>query len=55
VPSATELQNNGIELGEMNMILLKKVEELTLHLIEKEKEISALESRVQLLENKRKH
>jgi len=34
VPSAKEMEANGVELGEMNMLLLKKIEELTLHLIE---------------------
>ncbi len=34
VPSAVEMKEEGIELAEMNMILLKKVEELTLHVIE---------------------
>ena len=33
VPSAKEIEKNGINLSEMNMLLLKKVEELTLHLI----------------------
>ena len=33
VPSASEMEENGIDLGVMNMLLLKKVEELTLHLI----------------------
>jgi hypothetical protein len=37
VPAAAELEKNGINLGEMNMTLLKKVEELTLYLIEKDK------------------
>jgi len=37
MPSAKEVAANGIELGEMNKLLLKKVEELTLHLIEKDK------------------
>lgn len=35
VPSAKEMEEKGINLSEMNMLLLKKVEELTLHLIEK--------------------
>ena len=39
VPSATVAEKEGIELGEMNKILLKKVEELTLHLIEKDKQL----------------
>ena len=34
VPSAEEMESNGIDLGVMNMLLLKKVEELTLYLIE---------------------
>jgi hypothetical protein len=42
VPSASEAEKNGIELGEMNKLLLKKIEELTLHLIEQGKEIKAL-------------
>ncbi|WP_410219701.1 hypothetical protein [Pedobacter sp.] len=42
VPSAAEAEKEGIELGEMNKILLKKIEELTLHLIELKKEVSEL-------------
>ncbi|MCR9252370.1 MAG: hypothetical protein NXI20_18240 [bacterium] len=43
IPSAAEVEeNNGIELGQMNAKLLEKIEELTLHLIEKDKEISEL-------------
>lgn len=37
VPNATEVGENGLSLGEMNRILLQKIEELTLHLIEKDK------------------
>lgn len=50
IPSATEIQKDGLDLATMNLLLLKKMEELTLHLIEKEKRIEALESRVQQLE-----
>ena len=38
VPSAKEMEANGVQLGEMNMLLLKKVEELTLYLIEQQRE-----------------
>lgn len=41
VPSAKEMEANGISLGEMNMLLLKKIEELTLHTIEQQKELEA--------------
>jgi hypothetical protein len=34
VPSATEIKQNGCNVGDMNMILLKKVEELTLYIID---------------------
>ena len=42
VPSAKEMKEKGINLSEMNMLLLKKVEELTLHLIKQESEITEL-------------
>ncbi len=44
VPSTEEAIQNGIELKEMNILLLKKVEELTLHLIEQNKRIEELEA-----------
>lgn len=37
IPSAAEVETGGIDLGEMNAKLLKKIEELTLHLIEQQK------------------
>ncbi|TKC04717.1 hypothetical protein FA048_18700 [Pedobacter polaris] len=37
MPSAKEAEANGVELGEMNKLLLKKVEELTLLLIDQNK------------------
>jgi len=39
VPSAAEVAKDGLALGEMNATLLKKVEELTLYLIEQNKQI----------------
>lgn len=50
VPSAKEMEATGLNLKEMNLLLLKKVEELTLHLIEKEKKMAALEDRIEQLE-----
>ncbi|KAA5532882.1 hypothetical protein [Paenimyroides baculatum] len=45
VPTTAEAIANGIELKEMNILLLKKVEELTLYSIELQKRIEALESK----------
>ncbi|WEA00542.1 hypothetical protein [Mucilaginibacter sp. SJ] len=42
IPSANEIAKDGQNLGEMNRLLLKKVEELTLYLIEKDKETREL-------------
>ncbi|MBR4838393.1 MAG: hypothetical protein IK004_08165 [Bacteroidales bacterium] len=42
VPSAAEVEKGGIELGEMNAVLLQKIEELTLYVIELEKKIEEL-------------
>ncbi|SEO61495.1 hypothetical protein [Mucilaginibacter sp. OK283] len=36
IPSAQQMEKDGVNLGEMNKLLLKKVEELTLYLIEEE-------------------
>lgn len=39
VPSAKEFERDGIAVGEMNKLLLKKIEELTLHVIEQNKQL----------------
>lgn len=46
VPSAQETHENGLLLGEMSNLLLEKIEELTLYIIEQHKRIEALESRI---------
>jgi hypothetical protein len=50
VPSAKEMEEKGINVGEMNMVLLKKIEELTLYLIELKSENAELSKRVTNLE-----
>lgn len=42
IPSAKEIGENGLELGKMEMKLLEKIEELTLHMIELKKEMDEL-------------
>ncbi|MBB6499792.1 hypothetical protein [Pedobacter cryoconitis] len=39
MPSAQDVGQNGLNLGEMNRLLVQKVEELTLYLIAKDKEV----------------
>ena len=45
IPTEKEVLDNGIDLGKMNALLLKKVEELTLYVIEQQKRIEALEKK----------
>ena len=52
IPSAKEMEANGINLSEMNMKLLEKVEELTLHLIRLQKENNAFNERLNRLQDK---
>jgi hypothetical protein len=42
IPSAQEIEKNGLMMAEMNMNLLKKIEELTLYLINNDKQINFL-------------
>ncbi|NII83292.1 MULTISPECIES: hypothetical protein [unclassified Pedobacter] len=59
IPTAKQMVDNGVNLGELNIKLLQKVEELTLHLIEEhnktvvqEKEMDELKT---LLKQQQKH
>jgi hypothetical protein len=45
VPSEKEFKENGMNMAEMNAMLLKKVEELTLYMIEMKKEIEILKKK----------
>ena len=51
VPSAKEMEQNGVNLGEMNMLLLKKIEELTLYVIEQNKRIDGQQTEIKELKN----
>ncbi|UII77355.1 tail fiber protein [Flagellimonas sp. HMM57] len=46
IPSAREMEENGIQLGEMNMKLLEKIEELTLYILEQEEKLAEQETRL---------
>lgn len=46
IPSAAEMQEKGVNMNELQMQLLQKVEELTLYIIQQEKRIQELESQI---------
>jgi hypothetical protein len=46
IPSAMNVKDNGLHLGEMQNKLLQKIEELTLYVIEQQKQIDALKARL---------
>jgi hypothetical protein len=52
VPSAGEIQSGGLNLGDTQAILLKKIEELTLYVIELKKENERLNHRMTDLEKR---
>ncbi|WPU94011.1 hypothetical protein SNE25_00535 [Mucilaginibacter sabulilitoris] len=49
VPSEQEIAREGLNLGEMNKLLMKKVEELTLYLIEQNKRIDEQQKQINKL------
>lgn len=51
VPSAKQIRADGMDVVAMNLLLLKKVEEMTLHLIEKDKVINRMMERLEKLES----
>lgn len=60
IPSAKEIREKGLDLAEMNMKLLKKVEELTLYAIQQEKkdrrrdaEVAELKQTISLIKARR--
>ncbi|MBK9577197.1 MAG: hypothetical protein IPK50_04805 [Fibrobacterota bacterium] len=54
VPSASEIESKGVDLAKMNLVLLKKVEELTLHAIAQEKRLRSQESTIATQEDRLK-
>lgn len=50
VPSANEMKASGLGLAQFSTVLLQKVEELTLYLIQQNQQIEALQNRISELE-----
>lgn len=53
IPSEDEVKQNAINLGEMDAKLLQKIEELTLYLINQQKEIDELKSQLNKISDKK--
>jgi hypothetical protein len=49
IPSAQVIAENGIALGDMQIRMMEKIEELTLHIIRQQKEMDALKNQIKLL------
>lgn len=47
VPSATEVENKGLDVGDNQAVLLKKIEELTLYVIDLQKQVNELKKTAQ--------
>jgi hypothetical protein len=45
IPSAKEVEENGLNLGDMQSKLLMKIEELTLYIIQLEKRLCEIENK----------
>ncbi len=52
IPSAAQVEEKGLSMGEMQNKLLQKVEELTLYIIEQQKQIDQQNEKIRLLENR---
>ncbi|MBU0486676.1 MAG: hypothetical protein KKD31_01845, partial [Bacteroidetes bacterium] len=51
IPTETDVLQNGVKVGEMSALLLKKIEELTLYLIQLKKEIEEMKKEIKSLKN----
>ncbi len=51
IPSAREIEEEGIDLGEMQKLMMEKIEELTLYILLQQKEINELKEQVKTLSN----
>lgn len=47
VPAAAEVESNGYNVGDMDAVLVRKIEELTLYIIQQQKEIDLLKRRLE--------
>lgn len=46
IPSEQDVKENGIDVGEMNKLLLQKIEEITILMVQQQREIDALKAKI---------
>ncbi len=46
IPSAKQIQADGLDVAGMNLLLLKKIEEMTLHMIDQQKQIFEMKAKI---------
>lgn len=51
IPSAIDIDENGLNIAEMQNLQMQKIEELTLYVIDMQKQIDSLNGRIVVLEN----
>lgn len=50
VPAADEIESSGLEVGEMQRLMMEKIEELSLYIIQQQKEIQELRDQLSTME-----
>jgi len=51
VPSETEVKQNGVDMATMDAVLLKKIEESTLYIVEQQKELDVMKAEMEKMKN----
>lgn len=51
IPSAADVENNGLKVADMSARMMKKIEELTLYVVQQNKQIEQLQQKVKQLKN----
>lgn len=51
IPSADEVESSGIELGEMQRLMMEKIEELSLYIIQQQEQLDLLKSQINKVED----
>jgi len=54
IPTAREVEENGIEIGEMQRLMMEKIEELTLYVIQQQETINALQVEIESIKGQSK-